>query len=433
MSAAPREGRAIPEGRSAWLPPPTLPLAYFAGAHLAFAIACGILVWSPELPGAFHYHPRAIALVHLVTLGWITASILGALYIVGPLALGVPMRAGVPDAAVCGLFWAGTFGIATSFWTGRYDWAGRWSGIVLATVLFVGARMARGLWSARVPSGVALHVVLAFVNVLAAGGLGLIVATTRATGGLPWSPMAVALAHGHLAVLGWAVMMIFGVAYRLIPMFVPAAMPVGPSLAVSAILLEAGTLGLAVSLLRESSLLPWVGLVIAAFVSFFLRIRGIVRERRPRPAELPRRDWSTWQAHVSLLYLLAAGALGLYVAAAGASPALAWVYGVAGLVGFVSQMIVGIQGRLLPMQAWYRAMSVRQGVPPPRSAHRLIEPLPAVAILVLWLAGVPLLAGGLALVRPPGVALGAAALLSATAVNAAYVARMIRRVRRGDG
>ena len=432
MSASPRAG-ALQEGRSAWLPPPTLPLAYFAAAHLAFAIACGILVWSPDLPGAFHYHPRAIAVVHLVTLGWITASILGALYIVGPLALGVPMRAGIPDAAVCALFWTGTFGIATSFWAGRYDWAGRWSWMVLATILFVGARVARGLWSARVPGGVSLHIVLAFVNVLAAGALGLVVATTRATGGLPWSPLAIALAHAHLAVLGWAVMMIFGVAYRLIPMFVPAAMPAGPSLAVSAILLEAGTLGLAVSLLRDASLVPWVGLVIAAFVSFFLRIRGIVRKRRPRPAELPQRDWSTWQAHVSLLYLLTAGALGLYAAAAGTSPALAWVYGVAGLVGFVSQMIVGIQGRLLPMQAWYRAMSARQGVPPPLSVHRLIEPRPALAILLLWLVGVPLLAAGLAIVRPLAVALGAAALLAATAVNAAYVARMVQRVARGDG
>jgi hypothetical protein len=35
----------------------------------------------PVLPGAFHYHPRLIALLHLVTLGWISGSILGALYI----------------------------------------------------------------------------------------------------------------------------------------------------------------------------------------------------------------------------------------------------------------------------------------------------------------------------------------------------------------
>ena len=32
--------------------------------------------------------PRALAVVHLVTLGWITASILGALYMIVPMALG---------------------------------------------------------------------------------------------------------------------------------------------------------------------------------------------------------------------------------------------------------------------------------------------------------------------------------------------------------
>src|SRR5690606_34977869 len=77
--------------RQQWMPAPWLPLVYFALAHLALLLACVVLLVQPGLPGAFHYHPRMIALTHLVTLGWVSGSILGALYIVGPLALGMPL------------------------------------------------------------------------------------------------------------------------------------------------------------------------------------------------------------------------------------------------------------------------------------------------------------------------------------------------------
>src|SRR5690606_38895839 len=156
-----------------------------------------------------------------------------------------------------------------------------------------------------------LHVWLAFANIVGAGALGVALALNRLTADLPWSPLSLAVAHGHLAVLGWATMMIFGVAYRLIPMFVPAAMPSG-SLAASAVLLEIGTLGLTWSITAGRSGLVWALLVLAAFASFFGQVRRIVREKRPRPVDLPARDWSTWQTHTALLYLFVAAVLGAW-------------------------------------------------------------------------------------------------------------------------
>src|SRR5580765_3804509 len=56
-------------------------------------------------------------------------------------------------------------------------------------------------------------------------------------------------AHAHLAALGWATMMVIGVAYRLLPMTLPAAMPSGPRLWLSVTLLQTGVTGLFVTLL----------------------------------------------------------------------------------------------------------------------------------------------------------------------------------------
>lgn len=410
-----------------YLPSPALPLAYFAGAHVALGIACATLVLWPDLPGPSHYHARMIALLHLVTVGWISGSILGAFYIVAPLALGAPMRAGRRDAAACAAFWSGAAALVLGFWTGRFALVGAGSIPVLAAVLFVGARVIAGTRRSSVPRGVALHIVLAFANVLLAGILGLALAVNRVTWQLPVPPLSLALAHGHLAVVGWVVMTVFGVAYRLIPMFVPAAMPTGRGLAGSAVLLEVGAIGLAASILAGWTPLPWALAVVGACAAFFAQVRGVLRHRRPRPVELPRPDWSTWQTHVALLYLLVAVLLGLWFAL-GSPPAwAAWIYGGAGILGFPAQMVVGIQGRLIPMHAWYRSMAQRDGLPPAISAHRLIEPRLARAVLIAWAAGVPLLLGGLATARPAAIAPGAAALLVATVLNAAHGLVMARR------
>jgi hypothetical protein len=227
--------------------------------------------------------------------------------------------------------------------------------------------------------------------------------------------------------VGWVLMTVFGVAYRLIPMFVPAAMPKGRWLAASAVLLEVGALGLAVSFAAGWSTAPWGLAVVGACVAFFAQVRAVLGERKPRPVELPRPDWSTWQTHVALLYLFVAVVLGLWFALGSPPPRVAWIYGGAGILGFPAQMVVGIQGRLVPMHVWYRSMAHRDGAPPAISAHRLIEPRLARAILAGWAIGVPLLLGGLAAQRPVATALGAASLLAATLLNAAHGVVMARR------
>lgn len=414
-------------GRRALLPAPTLPLAYLAGAHLALALAFAILLTEPGLAGAFHYHPRLIAVLHLVTLGWISGSILGALYIVAPLALGLPFRARRADALACLAFWLGTAGMVGGFWMGRFAAVGIASVFVLGALTFVGARLLAHLPAARLPWGVSLHLALALVNVIVAGVAGGLMAVNRLVADLPWPPLALALAHGHLAVLGWATMLIFGMGYRLIPMFLPAAMPSGPGLAVSAILLELGTLGLAVSLVAGWPAGPAGLIVLAACAAFFWRLRRMLGERRPRPVELPRHDWSIWHTHLAVMYLVVAGALGCWLAFGEPPAAVTWAYGATGILGFVAQMISGIQGRLLPLFAWYRALERRDGDLPRHSVHRLIAPPLALSVFLAWLVGLPLLTVGLMTEHHGSIAAGSAALLVATFISAAHGALILRR------
>jgi hypothetical protein len=270
---------------------------------------------------------------------------------------------------------------------------------------------------------VKLHVALAFANMLGASGLGMLVGLNRISGWFAWPPMASAFAHAHVAAVGWAVMMVVGLSYRLIPMIVPAAMPAGSSMAASAVLLEIGVIALAAGLLRGSPWVPGAAVVIlAGLASFVHHVRLIVRHKLPPPAALPRPDWATWQTHVAFVWLLIAAATGMALTLADSAAAmipLGWLYGIACLLGFLSQVVMGIQGRLLPLHGWYRLYEGAGMKPPDRSAHTLASPALARWILITWAAGVPLLAAGLIGRWSVLIGISSALLLAGVVLNGA--------------
>ncbi|MGH8638934.1 MAG: hypothetical protein ACREUZ_17500 [Burkholderiales bacterium] len=421
--------RTADEGRRALLPASGIPLLYFGFAHICLAVALGVLVVHPNLPGGFFHHPRMIAVVHLVTLGWISGSILGAFYIVCPLALRLPIRPGWRDRLAFGSFAVGVIGMVAHFWLGEYSGIA-WSALlVAAAVLHVALRAWLGLPRAPVPWPVKLHVALAFANMILASMFGMLIGLNRMYGWLPWPPLSAAFAHAHLPAVGWAVMMVVGLSYRLIPMIIPAEMPRGRSMATSAVLLEIGTLGLAVALLTRPGWSPVAALVIVAGIASFVRqVRSIVKRKLPPPAALPRPDWATWQTHIAFVWLVIAACTGLALTLP-VPPAstieLGWVYGTAGLIGFLAQIVVGIQGRLLPLYGWYRMMERGNMRPPPRSAHALANPGLAKAILLSWTLGVPLLVSGLAADINWILVAGSALLLGGVVLNAAQAVTIV--------
>ncbi len=371
-----------------------------------------------------------IALVHLLTLGWISGSIIGSFYVVAPLALVVPMPVSGRDWALWASFSAGTCGMVAHFWLGTYDGMAWSAALVLAAVMGVGWRAWRGLSAAPVPSAVRGHVRLAFANMLAAGLFGILIGLDRSRGFLAVSPIDVTYAHAHVAALGWAVMMIMGLGYRLLPMLLPSAMPSGRVLWLSATFVEAGLVLLVVTALTRRPLMP-VGslLILAGLLSFAVQIARSARRRLPRPPSLPRRDWSLIQVRISFAWLLVAGALGLWLGMAdtGSAPRLAWLYGTAGLLGFIGQMIAGMLGRLVPYYAWYRATVLRRGARPALSVHALTSAPFALSVCAAWSAGVPCLAAGLALGDLLLIRVGALVLLVGVLTGAVQIASIVRR------
>ena len=406
------------------LPPRVLPLLYLGAAHLSLAAAFAVIAVDPAGVAGFFYHPRLILVVHLVTLGWITSSILGAVYLVGPMALGTPMPAEPSDWGSFALYLLGYSGVAFHFGIEELSGVGLSAVLVLLAVGRIGVKLLLGLSASRVPAAVQAHFALAFLNFAGAAFMGMLLAFNKLFSFLPGYVLANVFAHAHLAVLGWATMMVFAAGYRLLPMLLPAAMPQGKGVWTSAAVFEAGVVGLFVASLLQS---PWrkafAVLTVAGIGAFFVQVRWMTRNRRPPPKKLKRPDWGVLHAMTALGYLGLSAVLGLVLVFTETSSApLVLVYGTCGLVGFLSQMIVGVSSRLLPIYSWLRASA---DSPPAFSPHDLPDRRLQAAAFLLWAAGVPALAAGLFLDRTGIVGLGGWLLLAAVAAGGASGVRAL--------
>ena len=407
-----------------------LPVLYFSFAHLCLASALGIAVWDPRGIAGFYYHPQLIALVHLVTLGWISGSILGAIYMISPMALRTPLPARVVDRVAFWCFAIGTLGMVSHFWI-EETWGMIWAGILVwSAFLIVAVRFLPRLARAPVPAEVRVHFVLAFMNILLAGGMGLAIGADKGVELLSGSSLHHVIAHAHLAAIGWATMMVMASGYRLIPMILPAALAQGRWVWSTAVVVETGVLGLVANLYRGARWsVPFGMLVILGIGIFLSRVVWMLRNRRPAPQALRRPDFGVLHVGYALLCLTLAATLGgaiLIAPGAEWKPAAAMVYGSLGLLGFLSQMVVGVASRLVPLYGWLRTFARSDFQIQPPSPH--LTPSRPIQVLgfLLWVIGLPLITFGLAQSAATALRIGASLLLAAVLTGLWQQTRVLR-------
>ncbi|MCB1032528.1 MAG: hypothetical protein KDD47_01690 [Acidobacteria bacterium] len=422
------------EVRRRWvgrLPSRQLPVAYFAFGHLCLILAFAIVAWNPWGVMGFFYHARILAVVHLITLGWITSSIFGALYFLVPLALQGRLSAGRGDLWSFGAVAVGISGMVAHFWLDSPSGMAWSAGLLLIGFVLPVKKILGALLAAKVEAGVKLHLVFAFLNLMLAGAMGLLIGIDKVEHFLPGHIHARVFAHAHLAAVGWATLMVVAVGYRLLPMLLPSALPQGPSILLGAVLLESGVLGLFVTLLLGGGfpVLPFAGLTVAGLSIFFYWLRFMLLHRRRPPQARPRLDPGLFHVAQGFAYLVVTVVLGCVLAVV---PSSTWslgavmVYGVTAFLGFLAQLILGIAPRILSILSWLWASAQDSFRESPESPFAMPSRLLQWVVLGLWSVGVPGLAAGLALDLVPLVRSAAGWLLFAALLEAINFHRIVR-------
>jgi len=330
-------------GRAGALLPP-----YCFGCALVFF--AGALVAAPFLAATLadhFYQTRVLALTHALTLGWISLTMIGVLYRYVPAlakqALPYP-RVAVAQTA---LFVVGTAALVGAFWAGRWlPAAGAAAVLVVASGL-----LCANLWPIllRAPRrGVAeVGVLAATVFLVAAATLGTLLALDKQGGLLGGSLLTNLGAHVHLAAVGWVAITICALSFRFLAAFLlpTVQFPEGARWLVLA--LVAAVAALAATLLLESALAPAAAVAVGATLVAYLATLGRVVASHRMPL-----DWTARHAMAGSAWLLATIAAGGTLAFVGADTPLgaplAAAYGAGGILGWMSNLIIGISYKLFP-------------------------------------------------------------------------------------
>ena len=399
------------------IPSRGLVLLYLATAHVSLALAFALVGWDPLAVAGFFYHSRMVAIVHLVTIGWIALSILGNIYVVVPMAFGRAFPARKGDFTAYALVVIGLVGMVAHFWLAEFSGMAWSAATAAAGIAHVVGRLVWNLRSARAPGGVTLHLYLASANILFAVAMGVLLGFDKVYHFLPGYILSNVFAHAHLAAVGWACMMVIGLAYRLLPMLIPAVPPTGSSLYVSAVLIETGVVGLFVSLVLRNTL-SWLFAItiVAGFAAAGLHAVWMLgRHRMPAPARTER-GFAIAHVTTAAVWLVASCVIGVTLTLAPlteTSLRAALLYGVFGLVGFLAQVIVGFEAYVFPTAAAYWAIQGGMaGMGSPRG-----NDMRRSAVYVAWLAGVPAIGAGLFVNAPMVLSAGAWLLFGAVVLE----------------
>lgn len=339
-------------------PPLSLPLRFFLTAPL-FAIAAGILLaWQGaealRSPWAF----QTVALTHLITLGFLTMVMAGALYQIVPVVVGsmVP-RVGLAPLVHGGLC-VGLLGIAGGM-LGNFHpllWLSL-AALLPAFLIFVG-QLAVALIRAPSPNVTVFSIALAIASLAVAVSLGTLFLGEYAFGWLAVDRRALTAIHVYLALGGWISPMITGVGYVVIPMFyLSGPFPKGQAWMVLGCQVTALVSGILAALLASSPLwhlLPMVT-ALAGFLVFTFTALRMLRGRRRRTHDTTLRFWQVG---------LAAAPLSLAVLAiftVRQEPRWLLAFGALFLLGFGASVINGMLYKIVAFLVWLHRFSKLAG------------------------------------------------------------------------
>lgn len=361
---------SMPPGTTTGAVTPATGSIRIAGEHFAaatFYLLAGAigLVWiAPELAAGNYLSPHVAGITHLFTLGWLSTTIFGALYQLLPVALGAPIR--WPRVAHAS-FWtfapgAGVFacGVADNSTVLHHAGICLLSIGVLLGVFNIGMTLPR----ARARDETWAAIALAITFLVSTLGLGIVLLHNIHTGFIAGARVRVLATHLHVAIVGWALIMMVGVSHRLLPMFLLAHGADTKWTKRALVLLATGVPLLAIGLNTRYTAVAWAAaLALELGVAAFLwQARSFLRARVRKNIDIGMRF-----AVTALVFLATAAVIGPFLLArGGSSMRLATSYIVVGLLGGIVMYVVGFFYKIVPLLAWtarYRGQTSKPGVP----------------------------------------------------------------------
>jgi hypothetical protein len=386
-----------------------LPVRHLVVAAGALLLAALLLV--PYGPSVLRdpVSTRGLALTHIVTLGWITLTIMGASYQMVPVVLGVRLWS---ERIALVAFWhyvPGVLLLVAGFWLFWPPLIAAGGALVVGGLVGYAYNMTRTLAGVRAWGLHGPFFAVATGFLVAVGLYGLTLATDILHPFLGQGPVDHIVFHILLGAGGWITLLAMGVAYKLTPMFA-LSHGRGDGWGRAVLALVAGGLLLLIAVLAldpspaivaAAAAVPLLG-VLLFIVDQALYLR--MRNRR-------RLDLGLRFTVAALAYLGATGLLAwMDVAGRIRVPASALV--VLALLGWAGSLISGQLYKIVPFLVWYDRYGDRVGLEPVPLLRDMYDARRGEANLWTYAPAPALLAIGAAASQPLIAEVGAIALLA---------------------
>lgn len=406
--------------------PASLPFRFFAAATAFHILAWAMLLWGVEDLAGFSGGPGLIlASLHLLTLGVLAMSAMGAAYQLLPVATGQAIGRHWPIKISFWLFAPGTLLLSLGMIDADRALLYLGSFGVGAGLLIFAWLTAGNLWRARAAMPVVTaHGWAALFALLLLFAMGLLLIGDFDNSYLA-SRQEIAVAHMIVAIFGFMGLLIFGFSQILVPMFtLSRALPTGPGwfeLTISALAITLGAAGALSD--NEAMMLAAIILGLGGAITHLwlmkIAFQTRMRKRLGLSFVLIRLSWA-----MLVIGLLTGLAVMANVPIANGVNLAVFVL----LAGWLLTFLAGILQRIMPFLASMHTIS--QGGKPPLLSELTAE-RPLMVHALCHCGAVALCATGIILEMPLFVQLSAIAGLVGAVAFATFAAYILLRVRRG--
>lgn len=380
-------------------------IRYFAVAIAAFLIAQTAMVAGWAYPALPVTAPASLAVLHLLTIGWLTVLILGALQQFAPMVTGDCAQTGLMAVLPLGAIIVGLAGMVAGFLSlaGALPAAARAALpagglLVLFGMTVAAATLAWPLWKKR-PTELPVRFILGGLGfLLATGSLGVLMAAILACSEIFHWPQILGIApeiHAAGGLIGWCTLTAIGASYRLIAMFISARDGNG-RLGRATFVVTAGGLtviwlaGLALIDVPALQMLAVTASAAILALGSLLYLADMARLYHARRRALELHSWGA----VASLAALGLGTALLTISALGVAPGrpddatMAAIYLL--VFGWLSGLALSQLYKLVPFLTWLRQYGHLLGKASVPSVDHLTNPSRAASWFALYFAAVTL-------------------------------------------
>lgn len=392
---------------------------FYVYAALSFLALAAALLFSTNAFTGHYFHPRLLAITHMAALGWGTMIILGSGHQLIPVLIDGRLYS---EGLARITFWLTAAGIpllVTAFWNFQTNWLMQ-SGAVLvvAGLLLFAANTMLSIGNSKEAPVQVYFLLTATIWLCLTALVGALLVFNFSYPVFNQSHLHYLRLHAHMGLAGWFLLLIIGVASRLLPMFLVSEYTNTRLLWWIFVLINTALLSFLADVLYNGiswRLFIYLFMVAAAVLLFaffcYKAWRHRIRKRTEEPVQL-----SLMAVALLLVPLVTAGLLIVQLLSGNRMALrLTLVYGSLVLLGWITAIILGMTFKTLPFIIWnklYATLSGKAQVPAPKDlfSMRLVR-----WQMAFYLPGLVLLEAGIISVQD-GLMKAGAGLFLLTAI-----------------